>query len=197
MDKIINFFKENKKTLYFIFTIALVGLAAGIFFYFFISYDDKVKCINFVNKYIDNIKNAKYFKLFIKCFLFNTILLSLIFISGLSITGFFTGTLIFFGKNFITGLYMVLLTKVTNYYSASTLYFIPSGLIYIVIYSIMLLFSLSISGNLILSLFKGKNISFRNVNKKYLLLYIIIIGISLILSLYEGIILPKILLKFI
>ena len=197
MDKVINLFKENKKTLYFIFTIALVGLAAGIFFYFFISYNDKVKCINFINKYIDNIKNSKYFILFIKSFIFNIILLSLIFISGLSITGFFTGTLIFFGKNFITGLYMLLLTKATNYYSASTLYFLPTGLIYIIIDSIMLLFSLSISGNLILSLFKGKNISFRNVNKKYLLLYIILIGISLILSLYEGIILPKILLKFI
>ena len=197
MDKAINFFKENKKTLYFIFTIALVGLAAGIFFYFFISYNDKLKCINFINKYIDTIKNQKYFLLFIKSFLFNIILLTFIFISGLSIMGFFTGTLLFFSKNFITGLYMLLLTKVTNYYSASSFYFLPTGLIYIIIYSIMLLFSLSISGNILLSLFKGKNISFRNVNKKYLLLYIIIISISLILSLYEGIILPKILLNFI
>ena len=45
MNKIIMFFKENKKSLYFIFTIALVGLAAGICFYFFISYSDKVNLL--------------------------------------------------------------------------------------------------------------------------------------------------------
>ena len=60
MDKIIMFFKENKKSLYFIFTIALVGLAAGICFYFFISYSDKTKCIDFINKYLNYIKNQKY-----------------------------------------------------------------------------------------------------------------------------------------
>ncbi len=197
MDKIINFYKENKKILYFIFTISLVGLASGIFFYFFISYNDKIKCIKFINKYIENIKNTKYFILFIKSFLFNTILITLIFISGLSLLGLFTGTLLFFTKNFVTGLYMLLLTKTTNYYTASTIYFIPTGIIYILIYSIILLFSLSISGNLIISLFKGKNINFKNITKKYLIIYLIIIGISLILSLYEGLILPKLLLKLI
>ena len=196
VDKIIRFFKDNKKTLTFIFTIALVGLIAGICFYFFISLEDKNKCIDFINNYINNIKEEKYLLIFIRSFLFNFVLLTIIFICAFSIIGFFTGTLVFFAKNFVIGLYITLISKVTNYYIASTLYFLPSGLIYVFIFSIMILFSLSISTNLVFSLFKGKNICFKNINKKYLYIYLIIAFISLITSLYEGFILPKILLYF-
>ena len=147
--------------------------------------------------------------------------------------------------------------KTTNYYTASIAYFLPSGFIYLLLFSIMLLFSLSISTNLIFSLFnknnaktnfsmlllamssmvimacidsyanietkmlisisivvaiilisvyllglifslfKGKAINFKNVSKKYLFVFLIIFGISFIFSLYEGFILPKILLNFI
>lgn len=197
MNKIIMFFKENKKSLYFIFTIALVGLAAGICFYFFISYSDKTKCIDFINKYLNYIKNKKYFTLFLRSLIFNLIILVLIFICAFSITGFFTSTLVFFVKNFVTGLYITLIMKTTNYYTASIAYFLPSGFIYLLLFSIMLLFSLSISTNLIFSLFKGKAINFKNVSKKYLFVFLIIFGISFIFSLYEGFILPKILLNFI
>ena len=197
MNKIIMFFKENKKSLYFIFTIALVGLAAGICFYFFISYSDKTKCIDFINKYLNYIKNKKYFTLFLRSLIFNLIILVLIFICAFSITGFFTSTLVFFVKNFVTGLYITLIMKTTNYYTASIAYFLPSGFIYLLLFSIMLLFSLSISTNLIFSLFKGKTINFKNVSKKYLFVFLIIFGISFIFSLYEGFILPKILLNFI
>lgn len=197
MNKIIMFFKENKKSLYFIFTIALVGLAAGICFYFFISYSDKTKCIDFINKYLNYIKNKKYFTLFLRSLIFNLIILVLIFICAFSITGFFTSTLVFFAKNFVTGLYITLIMKTTNYYTASIAYFLPSGFIYLLLFSIMLLFSLSISINLIFSLFKGKTINFKNVSKKYLFVFLIIFGISFIFSLYEGFILPKILLNFI
>lgn len=196
LDKVINFFKDNKKTLTFIFTIALVGLIAGICFYFFISLEDKNKCLDFINNYTNNIKNQKYLLLFFRSFLLNFFLLVIIFICAFSIIGFFTGTLVFFAKNFIIGLYITLISKVTNYYIASTLYFLPSGLIYVIIFSIMILFSLSISTNLVLSLFKGKNICFKNINKKYLYVFLTIVGISLITSLYEGFILPKILLYF-
>ena len=197
MNKIIMFFKENKKSLYFIFTIALVGLAAGICFYFFISYSDKTKCIDFINKYLNYIKNKKYFTLFLRSLIFNLIILVLIFICAFSITGVFTSTLVFFAKNFVTGLYITLIMKTTNYYTASIAYFLPSGFIYLLLFSIMLLFSLSISTNLIFSLFKGKTINFKNVSKKYLFVFLIIFGISFIFSLYEGFILPKILLNFI
>ena len=197
MNKIIMFFKENKKSLYFIFTIALVGLAAGICFYFFISYSDKTKCIDFINKYLNYIKNKKYFTLFLRSLIFNLIILVLIFICAFSIIGFFTSTLVFFTKNFVTGLYITLIMKTTNYYTASIAYFLPSGFIYLLLFSIMLLFSLSISTNLIFSLFKGKTINFKNVSKKYLFVFLIIFGISFIFSLYEGFILPKILLNFI
>ena len=196
MDKIIMFFKENKKSLYFIFTIALVGLTAGICFYFFISYNDKTKCIDFINKYIDYIENKKYFTLFLKSFIFNLIILVLIFICAFSITGFFTSIFIFFVKSFVTGLYITLIMKVTNYYTASIAYFLPSGFIFLLLFSIMLLFSLSISTNLVFSLFKGKTINFRNVSKKYLYVFLIIFGFSFLFSLYEGFILPKILLNF-
>ena len=174
MNKIIMFFKENKKSLYFIFTIALVGLAAGICFYFFISYSDKTKCIDFINKYLNYIKNKKYFTLFLRSLIFNLIILVLIFICAFSITGFFTSTLVFFAKNFVTGLYITLIMKTTNYYTASIAYFLPSGFIYLLLFSIMLLFSLSISTNLIFSLFKGKTINFKNVSKKYLFVIFVI-----------------------
>lgn len=197
MDKLKEFFKENKKSLYFIFTIALVGIVAGIFFYYLISYNDKIKCIDFINKYINYIKEKNYFLLFLRSLIFNSIIISFFFISSLSISGFFTCMIVYFFKNFIVGLYLNLIMKVTNYYTASILYFIPSGILSIFIISIMLLFSLSISTNLIYSLFKGKNINFKNINKKYLFIYLTIMGISLIISFYEGFILPKILLKFI
>ena len=136
------------------------------------------------------------FNRFFNILFFKTFNCLIIFICAFSIIGFFTGTLVFFAKNFVIGLHITLISKVTNYYIASTLYFLPSGLIYVFIFSIMILFSLSISTNLVFSLFKGKNICFKNINKKYLYIYLIIVGISLITSLYEGFILPKILLYF-
>lgn len=197
MEKVINFYKDNKKSMYFILTIALVGLASGICFYFLISYNDKIKCIDYINKYIEYVKNKKYFILLLRSMIFNLILLSLIFICSFSVTGFFTSTLIYFLKNFIIGLYFTLIMKVTNYYTASILYIFPTNFIYIIIYSTLLLVSLSISTNLLFSIFKSKTISFKSISRKYLYIFLILIGISVLLSLYDGFILPKILLNFI
>ena len=197
MEKVINFYKDNKKSMYFILTIALVGLASGICFYFLISYNDKIKCIDYINKYIEYIKNRKYFILLLRSMIFNLILLFLIFICSFSVTGFFTSTFIYFLKNFIIGLYFTLIMKVTNYYTASILYIFPTNFIYIIIYSTLLLVSLSISTNLLFSIFKSKTISFKNISRKYLYIFLILVGISTLLSLYDGFILPKILLNFI
>ena len=113
-----------------------------------------------------------------------------------SIIGFFLCTLMYFIKNFAVGLFITLLTKTSTYFTVPLLYFFPAQLINIGLFTVLLYFSLSISLELLFSLIKGRIFSFKNVGKKYSLVFLILISILLLTTVYETFILPKILLYF-
>jgi len=196
MDKVTSFFKYNKKTFVFLITIAVVGLISGICFYFLLSNEDKTNSLNIVTNYIQNIKNNDLTNHFTTTFFFNIILLIIMFISGISIVGLFICTLMYFIKNFAVGLFVTLLTKSTSYFTVPLLYLFPAQIVNITIFTILLYFSLSISLELLYCLIKGRNYNFKNVGKRYLIVFLILIGILLLSTIYEVYILPKILLYF-
>ena len=196
MDKVTSFFKQNKKTFSFLVTIAVVGLISGICFYFLLSTDDKTNALEIINNYIENIKNNNFSTHCSTNFLFNLILLIIMYISGISIIGFFLCTLMYFIKNFAVGLFVTLLTKTSTYFTVPLLYLFPAQLINIALFTVLLYFSLSISLELLFSLVKGRIFNFKNVGKRYSLIFLIIIGILLLTTLYETYILPKMLLYF-
>ena len=196
MDKVTSFFKQNKKTFSFLVTIAVVGLISGICFYFLLSTDDKTNALEIINNYIENIKNNNFSTHFSTNFLFNLILLIIMYISGISIIGFFLCTLMYFIKNFAVGLFVTLLTKTSTYFTVPLLYLFPAQLINIALFTVLLYFSLSISLELLFYLVKGRIFNFKNVGKRYSLIFLIIIGILLLTTLYETYILPKMLLYF-
>lgn len=196
MDKVASFFKQNKKIFTFLITIAVVGIISGICFYFMLSTDDKTNALEIINNYIDNIKNSNIATHFSINFLFNFILLVIMYISGISIVGFFLCTLMYFIKNFAVGLFITLLTKTCTYFTVPLLYLFPVQVINIGLFTVLLYFSLSISLELLFSLIKGRIFNFKNVGKKYSLTFLILIAILLLTTLYETYILPKILLYF-
>jgi len=196
MDKVTLFFKQNKKTFTFLITIAIVGLISGICFYFLLSESDKNNSLEIINNYINNITNNNLSTHFLTIFLFNLILLIIMFISGISIVGFFLCTLMYFIKNFTIGLFITLFTKASTYFTVPLLYIFPAQFINIGLFTVLLYFSLSISLELLFSLIKGKIFNFKNVGKKYSLIFLIIIGLLALTTIYETYILPKILLYF-
>ena len=196
VDKLTLFFKQNKKTFTFLITIAVVGLISGICFYFLLSSNDKTNALEIINNYISNIKNNNLTAHFTTNLLFNLVLLIIMFVSGISVVGFFICTLMYFLKNFAVGLFVTLLSKTSTYFTVPLLYLFPVQLINIGLFTVLLYFSLSISLELLFSLIKGRIFNFKNVGKKYLFVFLIIISILLITTLYETYILPKILLYF-
>ena len=196
MDKVINLFKQNKKIFTFLVTISIVGIISGICFYFLLSEKDQGTSLEIITNYISNIKEGNITQHFTPTFLFNIVLLLIMFISGISIIGFFICTLVYFIKNFTIGFIITLLTKSSTYFTVPTLYLFPAEIINITLFTVLLFYSLSISIELLYCLLKGKIFNFKNIGKKYLIIFLIISLILILTTLYETYILPKILLYF-
>lgn len=190
---------DNKKIIYFLFGLSIIGLIMGSFFTTILSSSDKSLTQEYISNFMNNIisKNTNYISVLINSFFSNSSFILLIWLLGISIIGIPIVLFMFFSKIFIVSFSVssFILTYKFKGLLLAFFYVFPSHIFSLIIYLLVSLYSIKMSVNLIHSIFKKKEVNLKKFIKRYLIILGIgIIGI-VISSLYETFVVPFILSK--
>lgn len=191
---------EKQKKIYLIFiSIILISLFLGFFFYFIISDSNKELVINIQKDFFGNLDNVKYINSFISSFFSNFIYIFLIFILGLSVIGILFILLILLFKSFVIGFSISSIIGTFGFKGMilSFIYIFPHQILFLIILLLMSYYGCSFSIKLFRNIFKKSVVNFRKLKEKYLYIFFICLGSSLVCSLYEVFVMPNILKIFI
>lgn len=188
----------NKKVNLFVIFIIVLGIISGCLFLVVLNENDKNLVINEINTFVtnintNNINNINSFKNSMIEFL---IFIMLTWILGMSIIGIIFNIFFIYLKSFVIGFSISSFILIYKYKGilASLVYVFPSQLINILIILILGVYTLLFSKYLFkLIFFKDKSINLGKFFKKYTLVLVICLILSLISSLSEGYLVPSLL----
>ena len=186
------YFKVNKKMFLFFEILLLIGVLSGSIFSLTLNETDAVLVSEYLNNFIESISNNSYKDALLNAVLSNSLILTIIFLLGFSIIGIPFVILIFFYKAFIIGFSFA--SIILNFKSKGILlsffYIFPHHALNLLVLMVLIIYSVLISLNLIRAIISKTNINTNNI--KYLKLYLLSMAISFFSSLYESILMPKI-----
>ena len=165
----------NYKT-YFI-VISLIAIISGSLFYFKISASNQ----EVIKTYIESYFLFNEYNSFLNVFFFNFMFFLLIWLLGLSIGGSILITFLYFVKIFLlsTSVSAIISLEEKNSVFKAFLYVFPNQIISVFIYALLSIIAINFSFLLFQTLFKKKEINFkllfRNYNKAFLILFMVII----------------------
>ena len=196
MQKLFRILNLSKTTLIFLTGILVIGIISGSLFSVILNKTDQEIAVEYLNKFILLIENNKIngLETLLNSILFNYSYAIIIWVLGLSIIGLPIVIFMFFGKCFTLGFTISMVIK--NFGLKGCLvslgYIFPHCIINIFVFSILTLYSATLSLKLIKSIVSQKNIDFKLIMKKYLyIIFIALIGL-LCTGIYEGFFMPKI-----
>ena len=196
-SKIYNLILPNKIINIFIYSLVIFGIISGSIFLIMSNETDKTSVIeqitNFFNNVnINNIDNVQALK---NSLIINYIFIITIFILGFSIIGIIINVFLVYLKGFLVGFSISSILLTYNYKGviAAIIYTIPSQLLNIIIISILSIYSIMFSKHLITVIVSKKPVSTRNILKKYSIIFIFGVIVTLISSLLEVYLFPNIL----
>lgn len=204
MKKIIkllkNSFQSNKKLIYFLILFTLIGIIFGSTFILFLNETDKNIVNEYITGFINDIKENKIniYNNFISLNIPNIISLILIWLLGISALGIPVILFIYFSKMFVLGFTISSFILKYKFKGViySFIYLIPSNLIKITIFIVLINYAFTLSFNLIKTFIKRGNINFKPIMKKYIIILVTSILVIILCDIYETVISP-IILKFI
>ena len=196
LDKLKKELKINKRGLGFLIGISIIGFIFGCFFILIISKSDKNLVKEYINSFLKNLKtnDFNYFEMFKNTMINNLLFIIIIFLLGMSVIGIPINIFYYFFKSFVIGFTMVsfILTYKIKGCLFAFLYVIPHNLINIMIFTILVYYSINFSILLIYSITKKKSINFKTIINKYIKVFIITLIIIMITGIYESLVLPNI-----
>lgn len=199
LDKLKREFKCNKKGIIFLLGIALIGFIFGCLFITIISNSDKIMVKDYVTTFIENIRNNKinYTDNFINILISNFSFIIIIWVLGMSVIGIPINVFYYFINSFILGFSVVsfILSYKLKGCIFSFIYIIPHSIINLMIFTLIVYYSINFSLTLIFAITKKKSINFKQIINKYLKILLFSSIVILLTSLYEGYIIPNIMNK--
>lgn len=201
MDKLKKKTSSNKRLIIFLFGLFLIGLIVGSLFITILSKTDQALVKEYIKEFINQMgqKKLNYFDAFKNSLLSNLSFIIIAWLLGLSVIGIPIVIFMYFSKAFILGFSLssfILQYKIKGL-MISIFYFFPHHLLNIIAYTLLTMYSLKISSLLIHSVIKKKNINFKPIMNRYLIVLAVSIGMIFVASLYECFIVPFILQKII
>lgn len=186
--------KINKKLFIFLSVLSLIGIISGSILALMLNSADEKLVTNYLSEYLLNIQNNDSKEIFINSLTGVFIFSSVIYLSGLSVVGFFIILLALFWKMFVLGFSV---SSIINLYGLkgiiySFFYIFPHQVIYLFLLLIFSGTALSFSFKIISNLFKERKIDFSGIKKYNIILFLILI-FGIVLALYESLLIPKIL----
>lgn len=189
VDKLIENIKFDKKFVLFSIILVILGIITGALFIVILNNSDKNLVIEYINSFIENIKNNDINKLDIlkNTLLSNYIIIILFIIIGFSCFLFPISIVILFYKSFIIGFSIssFILTYGIKGTLFSIFYTFPHLIINILIFCLINSFILKNSFNMIKCIIKRKNVNMRIYFNKYFNIMILAIIIIALTGLYE------------
>lgn len=206
MKKIINYLnetvKKEKNILIFNTIIFLVGVVLGSLFINFITNDDKKLLIEQVSTFFSNIKKLTSdifgFESFLSILFNNLLVLSIIFVLGISMIGIPIVIFILFFKGFMLGttISTIILKYSIKGIVGAILYIFPVCILTICVYLFMCFYAIYVSKKFLRAFLKKDSLNFKQFLGKYLLSFIVSITLILLLSLLDAYLTPLLLKLF-
>lgn len=206
MKKIINYLnetvKKEKNILIFNTIIFLVGVVLGSLFINFITNDDKKLLIEQVSTFFSNIKKLTSdifgFESFLSILFNNLLVLSIIFVLGISMIGIPIVIFILFFKGFMLGttISTIILKYSFKGIVGAILYIFPVCILTICVYLFMCFYAIYVSKKFLRAFLKKDSLNFKQFLGKYLLSFIVSIMLILLLSLLDAYLTPLLLKLF-
>lgn len=198
MDMKINKIKDvvlpNKKINYFILSIMLLGIICGSIFFTIISKTDKAQTIELIKNFFVNVNNSSIDSgLALKNSLItNGILVTLIFILGMSVIGLILNVFIVYIKGFVLGFSIssIIGTYGLKGIIAAFIYIFPHQIINIIAICIIGIYSIMFSIYLIKLITNKKSVNSKNIFRKYFIIFAFSLISVTIASFCEAYILP-------
>lgn len=190
--------RANKKVLFFLFGLAIVGIISGSVFLTILSKSDKLLVESYIETFITNIRNdnINYLVSFKNSIISSLLCISIIWLLGMSVIGIPINILLFFIKGFMIGFSIsafILKYKLKGLIF-SLFYIIPS-ILNIILLIIIMAYAIKFSLKLIDAIFKKKTLNFKTLFDNYLTILIIVILLSLLASLLDVFVVPFIIKK--
>lgn len=191
--------KRNKKLLYFLGGLAVIGLISGSFFLTFIRAEDQNLVKEYMTSFVESVRtgNLNYFDTFKNAIFSNFGYSITIFILGISIIGIPILLLLYFIKSFMIGFSISAFVFTFGIKGSilSFFYMIPHFINFI-FYTVLLIFAMKISILLIHALFGKKEVSLKKPVSKYVTYYIVVLVAIVCTSCMESFLVPVVMKQF-
>lgn len=192
INKVWNIVLPNKKINYFVFSIIILGIISGAFYFSIININEKKELTTLITNFFTNINESNINSIdTLKNSLFtNGLMILMIFILGMSVIGIFINIFIIYIKSFIIGFSIstIIYTYKIKGLLASFIYIFPHQIINIFIFAIIGIYSIMFSIYLTKLIINRK--SNNNILKKYVIIFTFSLLSIIITSLIEAYILP-------
>lgn len=199
MKKIISKVKDrvklDKNLLLFFIILLFIGVVVGSIFVVMLNKADQTLIQEYLNGFLDNIKNNKIdYWLVLKNNLWNIILfISVIWLLGISVIGLPVIVVMFFTKAFILGFSIgsIIFTYKLKGILFALIYIFPGQIFSLLACLILAMYAVSFSMKLIHALIKKKTIDFKYIMNRYLLIFLITLTVVVVMSLYDTCLMPR------
>lgn len=197
MTNLKNILKYDKKIMFFLNIIAVIGIISGSIFVIIINKNDKKMMIVSINNLFNKIKENNFdFLSIFKNTIFNNFIISfIIWIIGISVIGIVITILLVFYKCFILSFTISSIIYVYSFKGIilSIIYIFPHMIVNILTFLYISSYSIKLSIILTKTILKRENLNFKQFLNNYLKVLLISIVILFLSSIYESIIMPYIL----
>lgn len=200
MDKLKFSIKNNKKLLVFLIIFGIIGIIAGSIFNIMLNESDKILVSSYITNFFNNISDNTLNNVSaLKNGLISEIsYILIIWLLGISVIGIPIILFMYFSKFFILG--FSISSIISNYGFKGCLlsfsYIFPHKIINIIIYTLITLFTLKVSGKILYTIIRREKLDFKIVLNRYLILLIVSMGILILTALFEVFITPIIIKLF-
>lgn len=196
VDKLVTKIKFNKKMLIFLLIIFFIALVSGSLLVVLLDKSDKITTQNYLNTFITDISQHKidYLTVFKSSIITNLLSVALIWLLGISIIGIPIILFIFFAQAFTLGFSIASLFLSYKFKGLllSLIYLFPNSIIYFGMLLVLVSYSMILSIKLITTIIKKKQLDFKIISSKYVIILIICAITTTICSLFETFALPNI-----
>lgn len=193
LDKLINNVRFDKKYVFFMLVIVILGIITGSLFIIILNSSDKNLVKEYIEDFITNIDTNN---------LYNNLMLNYSSVVLISIIGFTyflfpLNILILFYKSFVIGFSISSLIMVYKIKGVllSIVYIIPHHILNILFLSLLTAFTAKLSIKMINHIIKRQSVDLRKYLNKYLCMLLIVSVLFILTTLYETYIIPH-LIKF-
>ena len=196
ISKFKNRLKVDKELSLFLIILLIIGIISGSIFASILNNSDKILISEHLNTFLTSIENNNldYITSFKNNIVSEILFTIIIWLLGISIIGLPIIIIMYFSSNFILGFTVgsIITTFKLKGCLFALIYVFPSEILKILAQILLVMYSMSFSFKLLYSVIKKKNIDFKLMINKYLIILVICIIVNIITSLYNTFLLPKI-----